>query len=370
MSLQVKNLDYQIDGKSILEQICLEVQDGEFVGLVGPNGCGKSTLLKNIYRTYKPGRGTVFLNEKDVLDFSFKKMAGEMAVMAQENHVEFDFEVRDMVMFGRYAKKKFLQGDSAEDKKLCEKCLKEVGLSGYEHRSYLSLSGGEKQRVLLARAICQEPEVIVLDEPTSFLDIRYKLELLTVLKQLVREKQVAVILSLHEIDLAQKLSDRLICVHNGRIERCGTPEQVFTGDYIRTLYDLERGTYNEQFGSLELERVTGEPRVFVIGGGGSGTALYRRLQRRGIPFAAGILPENDVELPTARALAVETVTERAYQPIGEDAYARAQALVRQCGNAVCCLDLFGPVNEKNRVLRDWAQQEGLLRSKSELENIT
>ena len=155
-----------------------------------------------------------------------------------------------------------------------------------------------------------------------------------VLKQLLREKQVAVILSLHEIDLAQKLSDRLICVHNGRIERCGTPEQVFTGDYIRTLYDLERGTYNEQFGSLELERVTGELRVFVIGGGGSGTALYRRLQRRGIPFAAGVLPENDVELPTARALAVETVTERAYQPIGEDAYARAQALVRQCGNAV------------------------------------
>ena len=169
---------------------------------------------------------------------------------------------------------------------------------------------------------------------------------------------------------AQKLSDRLICVHNGRIERCGTPEQVFTGDYIRTLYDLERGTYNEQFGSLELERVTGEPRVFVIGGGGSGTALYRRLQRRGIPFAAGILPENDVELPTAHALAVETVTERAYQPIGEDAYARAQALVRQCGNVVCCLDLFGPVNEKNRVLRDWAQQEGLLRSKSKLGNIT
>ena len=105
-------------------------------------------------------------------------------------------------------------------------------------------------------------------------------------------------------------------------------------------------------------------------GGGSGTALYRRLQRRGIPFTAGVLPENDVELPTACALAVETVTERAYQPIGEDAYARAQALVRQCGNAVCCLDLFGPVNEKNRVLRDWAQREGLLRSKSELENIT
>ena len=166
MSLQVKNLDYQIGGKSILEQICLEVKDGEFVGLVGPNGCGKSTLLKNIYRTYKPGRGTVFLNEKDVLDFSFKKMAGEMAVMAQENHVEFDFEVRDMVMFGRYAKKKFLQGDSAEDKKLCEKCLKEVGLSGYEHRSYLSLSGGEKQRVLLARPLPRKSRIRFSSRPS------------------------------------------------------------------------------------------------------------------------------------------------------------------------------------------------------------
>ena len=197
MSLQVKNLDYQIDGKSILEQICLEVQDGEFVGLVGPNGCGKSTLLKNIYRTYKPGRGTVFLNEKDVLDFSFKKMAGEMAVMAQENHVEFDFEVRDMVMFGRYAKKKFLQGDSAEDKKLCEKCLKEVGLSGYEHRSYLSLSGGEKQRVLLARVLMQESAFIVLDEPTNHLDVSYQYQIMDILKG----QDVTVFSSIHDLNL-------------------------------------------------------------------------------------------------------------------------------------------------------------------------
>ena len=183
MSLQVRNLDYQIGGKSILEQICLEVKDGEFVGLIGPNGCGKSTLLKNIYRSYKPDRDTIFLNEKDVLDFSFKKMAAEMAVMAQENHVEFDFEVRDMVMFGRYAKKKFLEGDSATDKKLCEKCLREVGLTGYEHRSYLSLSGGEKQRVLLARVLMQESAFIVLDEPTNHLDVSYQYQIMDILKK-------------------------------------------------------------------------------------------------------------------------------------------------------------------------------------------
>ena len=338
--VETKEMTVGYRGVPLIRDIALRVHRGEILTLIGPNGSGKSTILKSLIRQLALIGGTVYLDGKSLQTLPERDLARTMSVLLTEH-------VRPELMT----------------------CW-DVAADELADRDFSCISDGQRQRVLLARAICQEPEVIVLDEPTSFLDIRYKLELLTVLKQLVREKQVAVILSLHEIDLAQKLSDRLICVHNGRIERCGTPEQVFTGDYIRTLYDLERGTYNEQFGSLELERVTGEPRVFVIGGGGSGTALYRRLQRRGIPFAAGVLPENDVELPTARALAVETVTERAYQPIGEDAYARAQALVRQCGNAVCCLDLFGPVNEKNRVLRDWAQQEGLLRSKSELENIT
>ena len=222
MSLQVRNLDYQIGGKSILEQICLEVKDGEFVGLIGPNGCGKSTLLKNIYRTYKPDRDTIFLNEKDVLDFSFKKMAAEMAVMAQENHVEFDFEVRDMVMFGRYAKKKFLEGDSATDKKLCEKCLREVGLTGYEHRSYLSLSGGEKQRVLLARVLMQESAFIVLDEPTNHLDVSYQYQIMDILKK----QNVTLFSSIHDLNLASLYCDKIIFLYQGKIVDYGTPEEA------------------------------------------------------------------------------------------------------------------------------------------------
>ena len=254
MSLQVKNLDYQIDGKSILEQICLEVQDGEFVGLVGPNGCGKSTLLKNIYRTYKPGRGTVFLNEKDVLDFSFKKMAGEMAVMAQENHVEFDFEVRDMVMFGRYAKKKFLQGDSAEDKKLWEKCLKEVGLSGYEHRSYLSLSGGEKQRVLLARVLMQESAFIVLDEPTNHLDVSYQYQIMDILKG----QDVTVFSSIHDLNLAALYCDRIIFMYQGKIVDYGTPEEVLTKENIREYFGIEA--------QITTNTATGKRQIYYLPG--------------------------------------------------------------------------------------------------------
>lgn len=254
MSLQVKNLDFQIGGNRILEEICLQVEDGEFVGLVGPNGCGKSTLLKNIYRTYKPDRDRVFLNGKDILDFSYKKMAGEMAVMAQENHVEFDFEVREMVMFGRYAKKKFLQGDSPADRKLCEKCLREVGLTGYEHRSYLSLSGGEKQRVLLARVLMQESAFIVLDEPTNHLDVSYQYQIMDILKK----QEVTVFSSIHDLNLAALYCDKIIFLYRGRIVDYGTPEEVLTGENLKQYFGIEA--------EITTNAATGKQQIYYLPG--------------------------------------------------------------------------------------------------------
>ena len=224
MSLAVKNLDYEIGNERILDQISLEIKEGEFVGLVGPNGCGKSTLLKHIYRTYKPKGQTVFLDGKDIMDLSAKKLAGELAVMAQENQLEFDFTVRDMVMFGRYAHKKFLEGDTAKDRELCEKCLREVGLSGYETRSYLSLSGGEKQRVLLARVLMQESRYIVLDEPTNHLDVSYQYQIMDIL----RNQDVTVFSSIHDLNLAALYCDRIIFLYQGKIIDRGTPEEVLT----------------------------------------------------------------------------------------------------------------------------------------------
>ena len=206
MSLAVKNLDYEIGNERILNQISLEIKEGEFVGLVGPNGCGKSTLLKHIYRTYKPKGQTVFLDGKDIMDLSAKKLAGELAVMAQENQLEFDFTVRDMVMFGRYAHKKFLEGDTAKDRELCEKCLREVGLSGYETRSYLSLSGGEKQRVLLARVLMQESRYIVLDEPTNHLDVDAKDEL----KRALKAYKGSILLICHEPEFYEGVATKVI----------------------------------------------------------------------------------------------------------------------------------------------------------------
>ena len=294
--VETKEMTVGYRGVPLIRDIALRVHRGEILTLIGPNGSGKSTILKSLIRQLALIGGTVYLDGKSLQTLPERDLARTMSVLLTEHVRPELMTCWDVAAAGRYPYTGRLGLLSDEDRAKVDEALALVGADELADRDFSCISDGQRQRVLLARAICQEPEVIVLDEPTSFLDIRYKLELLTVLKQLVREKQVAVILSLHEIDLAQKLSDRLICVHNGRIERCGTPEQVFTGDYIRTLYDLERGTYNEQFGSLELERVTGEPRVFVIGGGGSGTALYLIQQRRGNPFAEGVLPENDVEL--------------------------------------------------------------------------
>ena len=186
-----------------------------------------------------------------------------------------------------------------------------------------------------------------------------KLELLTILKELVRTKKVAVLMSLHELDLAQKLSDYIICIKGDRIERCGTPEEVFTESYITKLYDITKGSYQAEFGCLEMEPVIGVPRVFVIGGGGSGIPVYRKLQRQGVPFAAGILSENDIDYPVARALASEVVSEAPFEPIREETFERAAAVLNSCRQVICCLETFGTLNEKNRKLAEMGKDKML-----------
>lgn len=235
MSIEVKKLDFSLGGTKILNNININITDGDFVGLVGPNGCGKSTLLKNIYRTYKPDGKTVYIDGYDILDLSSKKIAHHMAVMAQENNVEFDFEVFDMVMFGRYAHKKFLEGDSAKDREMCKKCLEEVGLSGYERRSFLSLSGGEKQRVLLARVLMQESKTIILDEPTNHLDVSYQYQIMNILKK----QDVTVFSSIHDLNLATIYCDKIIFMNKGEVVLFGKPEEVITEESIRKYFNIK-----------------------------------------------------------------------------------------------------------------------------------
>ena len=249
-----------------------------------------------------------------------------------------------------------------EDKKKVEEVIKITDIEDIRSRDFNRISDGQRQRVMLARALCQEPEILIMDEPTSYLDIHHKIELLSILKKMVREKNIAVIMSLHELDLAEKCADKVVCVTNGCIDKYGDVEEVFHGKdrYIEKLYDVKRGTFVSEFGSVELEKNEGKAKVFVIGGGGNGILVYRRLQREGIPFAAGVIHKNDVEYPVACALATEIITQNSFEEIEEDKIERAKCVIDKCDSVICAVESWGRGNIKNKELLEYAKESGKL----------
>ena len=250
--LETKGLTVGYHGKPLIEDIALHVQRGRIVTLIGPNGSGKSTILKTIIGQLSKVSGTVFLDGKAMEAHSRNEIARRMAILMTAR-MEPELMTRwDVVSSGRYPYTGKLGILTSEDRAIVERSLAQVGGLDFADRPFANISDGQRQRILLARALCQEPEIIVLDEPTSFLDIRYKLELLTVLKRMVRENDLAVLLSLHELELAERISDTVVCVAGDRIDRIGPPEEIFTRDYIAKLYHMEPGRYDPCFSTLDL----------------------------------------------------------------------------------------------------------------------
>ena len=211
------------DGKPLIKEINIQLKKGEILTLIGPNGAGKSTILKSITRQLATISGTVYLEQQLMAKMSNKEVSQKLAVVLTERMRPELMTCEDIVATGRYPYTGTLGILSSEDKEKVRAAMETVHAWDLKDRDFTAISDGQRQRILLARAICQEPEIIILDEPTSFLDIRHKLELLTILKQMVLDRQLTVIMSLHELDLAQKVSDKVICVHGEYIEKYGAP---------------------------------------------------------------------------------------------------------------------------------------------------
>ena len=325
-------------GVPLIKDIKISLKKGEILTLIGPNGAGKTTILKSIIRQLAPLGGVAVLDGKAMGDLSGKELSRKLSVVLTERiHPEM-MTCRDVVSTGRYPYTGKFGVLSEEDWAVVDEAMDLVHIHELADRDYTKTSDGQKQRVMLARALCQQPDIIVLDEPTSFLDIRYKLEFLSILQNMSRTRDLSVIMSLHELDLAGRISDKIACVRGDKVDRFGTPEEIFTEGYIPKLYGMTVGTYDELTGDLELPAVEGEPKVFVIAGNGTGTAVFRRLQRERIPFAAGILWENDLDYPSARALAVRTVSVPAFQQISSGALEEAKGLIDSCDSVLCPLE--------------------------------
>ena len=347
-------------GIPLIQNIRLEVNRGEILSLIGPNGAGKTTILKSMTRQLKLLGGRVFLEGEDLMALRGEELSRRQAVVLTERIRPEYMTCRDVVAMGRYPYTGALGLLGEEDQRKTTEALRLVHAEELSDHDFQALSDGQRQRILLARAICQEPELILLDEPTSFLDIRHKLDFLTILRSLAREKKMAVILSLHELDLAQKVSDKVACIKGPYIQWMGTPEEIFQRDFVEELYEVENGTYDEVFGCLEMAPPKGTPALFVIGGGGSAVATYRRLQREDVPFATGILPENDLDYHLACHLATKVFSSPAYEVIPEDIYERALREMLLIGKVLCPLTTFGPGNEANRRLYGEALKRKIL----------
>ena len=357
---ETRGLAVGYNGKTLIRDIDIALEKGGILTLIGPNGSGKSTILKTIARQLAAIRGTVAIEGGELSAMTVKELAKKQAVVLTDRIRPELLSVREIVELGRYPYTNIVGRMTDEDKRIVDDSLELVSVKTLADRDFMTLSDGQKQRVILARALAQQPELLILDEPTAFLDIKHKTELLSVLRYLARERGVTVIMSLHETDLAAKASDLLVCVKGETIAAFGTPDEVVKKVPIEELYDLKKGSYNAAFGSVELEKAEGKPKVFVIAGAGFGIPVMRRLQRERVPFAAGILFENDVDAAVANNLASECVTATAFEPMREEHFIRARALMLSCEEVIDAGAPIGKLNEYNGKLLEIAKEKGLL----------
>lgn len=234
----------------LIKNIELNVKAGEILTLIGPNGSGKSTILKSITKQLSLISGTVYLDRQSMQSMTEHEISKKMSVVMTERlHAEL-MTCEDVVSTGRYPYTGRLGILTAHDKEKVREAMEMVHALELADRDFSAISDGQKQRVLLARAICQEPEIIVLDEPTSFLDIRHKMEFLKILRKMAKDLNKTVIMSLHEIELAYKISDKILCVKGDSIEHFGKPEEIFTEDRIKELFELDDETFRFYFDNI------------------------------------------------------------------------------------------------------------------------
>lgn len=248
MNVSTENIRLSYDADEILKSVSLYAGNKEFVGLIGPNGSGKSTLLKCIYRVLNPGQGSIYLDEEPLQNMSYKASARKMAVVAQHNYYNFDFSVREVVLMGRSPHKRAMERDNALDYKIVDEALEKVGMSRFADRSFSTLSGGEQQRVILARALAQQTPCLVLDEPTNHLDITHQLQLLRIVKNL----NVTVISAIHDLNIAAMFCDRIYVLQNGKIVGSGSPDEVLTREMIRDIYQVDSEIVKDSNGQMHI----------------------------------------------------------------------------------------------------------------------
>ncbi|MCC0632375.1 ABC transporter ATP-binding protein [Clostridioides sp. ZZV15-6388] len=342
--LRTNNLSVGYDKKVVVSDINIEVKNGEILCLLGSNGAGKTTILRSLSKLITPIRGEIYLNDADINHISRKTLSKKMALVLTNRLLGDLMTVQDVVNMGRYPYTGFFGNLSKKDLIMVDDSLESVNALHLKKRYFDELSDGEKQKVLVARALVQEPEIIILDEPTTHLDIKHRLELMNILKKLSKEKSISVILSLHEIDIALKSCDKVVLVKNNKVIAYGQPEDMVDENMINSLYELEDKNFNSLLGAVEISNKS-KNEVFIIGGGGKATPIYRAFTKRGIGIYSGIIHENDVDYEIGRTMGIKLFTEKPFESISDESFDLA---IRNLNNSKIIIDTGFSVGETNK----------------------
>lgn len=330
MVFKVHGVECSYGSHQVLKGVNFEVAPGSFLGIIGPNAAGKSTLLKTITAALKPTQGVVYFQGKDLNKLSRRDIAKQVAVVPQDTEVNFPFTVLEVVMMGRHPHLGRFDQESEQDFEIVRQAMESAHCWHLRDRNALELSGGERQKVILARALAQEPQIILLDEPIAHLDLSAQLEVLNLLKDMNFNHGVTVIAILHDLNLAAQFSKQLIMLKQGKIFKAGTPEEVLTPENIKGVYNTDVLVIKHPLTGVPqivILPATGEfsvssslPRVHLICGGGVGGALMGQLSRLGCRVSAGVINIQDTDWDVGHALGIEVVEEKPFSSISSQSY--------------------------------------------------
>ena len=302
--LKTDSLSVGYKDKTVLRDIFLTVEKGRMICLLGPNGAGKSTVLHTLARLIEPIGGRIEMDGRELASISVGELAKKISVVLTGNNLPGLTTVRELVAIGRSPYTGFFGRLTEKDEELIDKSLHSVGAYDLRDRYCSELSDGEKQKIMIARALVQQPQLILLDEPTSHLDVSRKVEVMRILNSLAAENGIAVVMSMHDIDLAVKCSDYIVLIKNGSVKAAGTPEEIIKPGVIDELYDLKGAGYDEQTGAVELAGGSSRD-LFVFGRAGTATAVMRAAARLGLGVGFGAAESYDIDAHTAKAVCID-----------------------------------------------------------------
>ena len=353
--LNVNGVECRYGSVKVIEDVSFSVKEGDFVGILGPNGSGKTTLLKSISRTLKPHKGTILLNEADIYTLKGIDVAKQLAVVPQDSNIGFSFAALDVVLMGRNPHMSRFQIESSKDMAIAKKAMKLTNTWHLSERPINELSGGEKQRVIIARALAQEPRILLLDEPMTHLDIINQLEIMDLVKNLCVKEKLIVLAVFHDLNLAARYCTSAVLLKNGTIFSTGSLDEVLTSENIKNVFRVnaivKKHLVTNSLFVLPLSPQKSSPSrkcsIHLICGAGTGTSLMKVLLDEGYSVTAGVLNVLDTDFETAEFLKIPVTTEAPFSPITEKTHKANLDMISKASKVVLTSVPFGYGNLQN-----------------------